>query len=85
VATPLTAATLVVLKIWKPPGPLLTAILTVELSVVTTFPLASSTSTVMVLSAVPALPVAGAWTIASLVAASKSLSSRHSIAAVPER
>ena len=45
-AIPPTAATLVVLTAVKSPGPLATEIVTVEASLLTTFPYASSTSTV---------------------------------------
>ena len=45
VATPLTAVTLIVLPAVNPPGPLATAIVTVEVSLVTTLPNASSTAT----------------------------------------
>ena len=56
VATPLTAATLVVLPAVNPPGPLATAIVTVDVLLVTTLPNASSTATFVELSAVPAVP-----------------------------
>ena len=59
VATPLTAATLVVLPAVNPPGPLATAIVTLDVSLVTTLPNASSTASCTVPSACPAVPVVG--------------------------
>ena len=82
VATPLTAATLVVLPTANPPGPLATEIVTVDVSVFTTVPLESSTSILMLASPWPAVPVEGCWAKANMVAASIVRFSRHSIADV---
>jgi hypothetical protein len=69
VATPFTAATLVVLPAANTPGPLLTASVTVDVSVVTTLPKKSSTATVTDgFSACPAVPVVGVCWYANILA-----------------
>jgi hypothetical protein len=69
VATPLTAATEVVLPLAKEPGPLATVTVTVEVFDVTTL---LAESWIAIFSAVPkacpAVPVVAAWVIASLLA-----------------
>ena len=59
VATPFTAVAVSVLPAAKPPGPLCTAIVTVELFDITIFPLASSMVTLSALNWVPAVPEEG--------------------------
>ena len=69
-ATPLAAATLVVLPDVNPPGPLATAIVTVDVLLVTTLPKVSSTAAVIDgLSACPAVPVVGVCWKTTLLAA----------------
>jgi hypothetical protein len=70
VATPFTAAALVVLPVANPAGPVATATITVELSPVITFPKASSTAILSALSACPAVPPVGdCWTTSLLATA----------------
>ena len=74
VATPATAATVVVLPLVKPLGPLFTTSAIFEVLEVTMLPNASSTATLMAgLSALPAVPLAGVWLKTSLLAAAAAI------------
>ena len=87
VATPLAACASVVLVDVNPPGPLATAIVTLDVLVVTTAPVLLSISTFRVPSFVPAVPVVGVVAKINFVAvaASKSRFSRHSTAVAGRR